>query len=43
MFTLWRKKRDKVLLKTLRHNICVVIQEMFELEIEAKFIKNDDN
>jgi hypothetical protein len=28
---------NKVLLKVLRHNICGVIQEMFELGIEPSF------
>ena len=30
---------NEVLLKVLCHNICVVIQEMFELEIEPHFFK----
>jgi hypothetical protein len=29
---------NEVLLKVLCHNICVVIQEMFELGIEPEFI-----
>jgi len=33
----WTSQVNEVLLKVLCHNICVLIQEMFELGIESKF------
>lgn len=34
---------NEILLKVLCHNICVLIQQMFELSIEPDFLKWDFN
>ncbi len=34
----WTAQVNEVLLKILCHNICVVIQEMYELGIEPNFV-----